>query len=237
MLSRMSVVSSMLDRQVYLYSEVDRLVGMRAGTSRRWINGYTRAGKSYHPILRESRTDSEWATWGEFVETRILSEFRGQNIPTQRLRAAVESLREVYQVPYPLAHLRPYLAADTGELALDLTDVKDLDEEGRLILRTRQLLLSAPARSVLEHAILAVDEHGEKYAAEITLDEEYPGIVLSPDRLGGQPTFTGRRVSIATIAGMVKAGEDPSDLAADYGLSLSQVRSAVDYAVKHRVAA
>ena len=141
---RVSVIP-LLSRPVYLYSEVDRLVGLRPGTARRWINGYERAGKSYVPILRTEALDDEWVTWGEFVETRILSEYRDKNIPTARLREAVSGLREMFNVAYPLAHLRPYLAAESGELALDRQRLDPSDDEGLMILRTKQLLLEAPA--------------------------------------------------------------------------------------------
>ncbi len=56
MLARMSV-TSVLDREVYLYAEVDRLVGMTSGTARRWINGY-RGGRTltlYPPICELHR--------------------------------------------------------------------------------------------------------------------------------------------------------------------------------------
>ena len=75
MLSPVALIS-LLDREVYLYAEVDRIVGLRSGTARRWINGYERGGKSYAPILRTQPRDSEWVTWGEFVEARILAELR-----------------------------------------------------------------------------------------------------------------------------------------------------------------
>lgn len=174
---------------------------------------------------------------GEFVETRILAEYRDQNIPTSRLRAAVQSLRDMFGVVYPLAHLRPYLAAEGGELAIDLHGVDPCDEPSLMILRTKQLLLTAPSRAVIENATLAVDERGEKFAAELAADNRFPGIVLSPDRYGGQPTFAGRRVSVVTIAGMVAAGEQPDDLAADYGLSLAQVQAAIDYTAARGLAA
>lgn len=35
-------VTSMLDREVYVYAEVDKLIGLPAGTAKRWINGYER---------------------------------------------------------------------------------------------------------------------------------------------------------------------------------------------------
>ncbi len=65
----------------------------------------------------------------------------------------------------------------------------------------------------------------------------FPDIVISPDRYSGGPTYVGRRVSVATIAGMASAGERHEDLAADYQLSLEQVQAAVDYAAKYSGAA
>lgn len=230
-------VVSLLDRPVYLYSEVDRLVGLRAGTARRWINGYERVGKSYQPILRTAAVDTEWVTWGEFVETRMLAEYRDQNIPTGRLRAAVSGLRDMFDLAYPLAHLHPYLAAEAGELAIDSQGVDPSDEPGAMILRTKQLLLTAPSRAVMNRASLAVDSRGQKFAADLIPDEQFPDIVVSPDRLSGQPTFVGRRVSVATIAGMVAAGEAVDNLAADYGLSLAQVHAATRYTAAHGLAA
>jgi len=230
-------VVSLLDRQVYLYSEVDRLAGLRAGTARRWINGYQRAGKSYEPILRTSAVDTEWVTWGEFVEARMLAEYRDQNIPTARLREAVAGLREMFDLAYPLAHLGPYLAAESGELEIDRQQVDPSDDPGAMILRTKQLLLAAPSRAVMDRATLGVDALGQKFAADLIPDPRFPGIVVSPDRLSGQPTFVGRRVSVATIAGMVEAGEAAESLAADYGLSLAQVQDATGYITAHGVAA
>jgi uncharacterized protein (DUF433 family) len=231
------VLTSLLDRQVYLYSEVDRLVGLSGGTARRWINGYERGGRWYEPILRTTAVDTEWVTWGEFVEARILAEYRDKNIPTARLRAAVEGLRVIFGVRYPLAHLRPYLAAERGELAVDRQGIDPNDEPGLMLASTRQLLLTEPSRAVIDTATLAVDEHGEKFAAELVPDHDFPGIVLNPDRFGGQPTFAGRRVQVATIAGMAAAGDPVADLAADYGLSLAQVQAAIRYTAAHKLAA
>lgn len=66
MLSTMSV-TSMLDRDAYVYAEVDRLIGLPAGTAKRWINGYERGGKEHPPILRVMPRDTAWVTWGEFA--------------------------------------------------------------------------------------------------------------------------------------------------------------------------
>lgn len=226
-------VTHLLDRPVYTYQDADRLVGLHPGTARRWINGYKRNGRNYAPILRESSTDSDWVTWGEFVETRILSEYRDDDIPTRRLRGAVQALRATFRLKYPLAHLRPYLAAESGDLALTITDAEDAP----WIPRTGQLLLSSRSRDVLTQATLGQDDNGEKFAIELVAGHEYPGIVMNPARVGGQPTFLGTRIPVATIAGMVSAGDSAADLAAAYGLSLSQVDTAVRYARDHHLRA
>lgn len=89
----MGDVISMLDRPVYQYAEVDRLLRLTPGTAKRWINGYQRDGRWYDPVIRELTSDSTWVTWGEFTETRLLAEFRS-SIPMIKLRPAVEWLRE-----------------------------------------------------------------------------------------------------------------------------------------------
>jgi uncharacterized protein (DUF433 family) len=234
MLARMSV-TSMLDREVYLYAEVDRLIGLSSGTARRWINGYERSGKGYEPILRVAPRDTEWATWGEFVETRILAEYRDENIPTARLRGAIDGLRRMYGIDYPLAHLRPYLAVHGRDLTISGDEVGLSEDE--LIVRTGEHLLGGASWGLILQASLAQDESGEKIVTELRPDLEFPEIVISPDRYSGQPTFAGRRVSVATIAGMANAGERHEDLAADYGLSLEQVQAAIDYTEKYGLAA
>lgn len=232
MLAHMSV-SSVLDREAYVYPEVDRLVGLRSGTARRWINGYQRGAKFYGPILRVVPRDTPWVTWGEFVETRILAEFR-EKVPTARLRAAIDGLRRTYDIDYPLAHLRPYLSVHQRDLTIAGEDVRLSDEE--MVVRTGQRLLGG-ARWLVERATLGQDESGETIIAELPADRDYPDIVINPMRYSGQPTFVGRRVSVATIAGMAANGERPEDLAADYGLSMQQVQEAIDYTKKYRLAA
>ncbi len=95
-----------LDRPVYGLGQVDRVLGLPGGTARRWIDGYTRAGKRYPPVVREEPTGDEAVTWGEFVETRLLAEYRDAGVPIVRMRPAIDKLREALAAPYPLASAR-----------------------------------------------------------------------------------------------------------------------------------
>jgi uncharacterized protein (DUF433 family) len=226
----------MLDREVYIYAEVDRLIGLHGGTARRWINGYERGGKVYEPILRVVPCDTSWVTWGEFVEVRMLAEFRDrEKVRTSRLRAAVDLLRRMYGIAYPLAHLRPYLDVHERDVTISGDDVGPSDEEidEAIVVRTGQHLLS-DARWLADVAVFDHDDDGEQVFTQLPADREFPGIVINPARLSGQPTFIGSRVSPVTIAAMANGGMRHEDIAADYGLSLQQVQQAIDYTGKYR---
>lgn len=105
--------------------------------------------------------------------------------------------------------------------------------DSRSIVRTGQLIL-LDGLEVINHAALSEDVGGERFAAQLG-DAAYPGIVLNPNVFGGQPTFEGRRVAVATIAEIVAAGAAVADVAADYELSIAQVEMAAEYAASHRV--
>lgn len=87
------MVASLLDRVIYSYADVDRLVGLRSGTAKRWLEGYSRTSRFYEPVLRDEPTGSDSVTWGEMVEARMLAEFRSRDVPVQRLRPAIRNVR------------------------------------------------------------------------------------------------------------------------------------------------
>jgi len=109
------LASSLLDRAIYSYADVDRLVGLHSGTARRWLEGYEGLGRFYDPVLRQEPSGSDAVTWGEMVEARLLAEFRDRKLPVQRMRPAIGRLREEFG-PYPLAHARPFLEVEGREL-------------------------------------------------------------------------------------------------------------------------
>ena|SRR5215475_6285431 len=45
--------TSVLDRRVHVMSDVDLYLGLPSGTARRWIEGYSRGGRTYPPVIRE----------------------------------------------------------------------------------------------------------------------------------------------------------------------------------------
>ena len=119
--------SSLLDRAIYSYADVDRLVGLHSGTARRWLDGCTRGDTFHAPVLRAERTGQDIVTWGEFVEARLLSEFHDRRVSIQRMRPAIVRLREEFG-RYPLAHARPWLDVDGRELVRIVQDEVGLED-------------------------------------------------------------------------------------------------------------
>lgn len=60
--------------------------------------------------------------------------------------------------------------------------------------------------------------------------EMFPGISMNPDVRFGKPCIVGTRIDVATIVGLIAAGETVEGVAAEYELSLEQVRAALAYA-------
>lgn len=136
----------LLDRAIYSYADVDRLVDLPAGTARRWLDGYDRAGSSYPPVLRPLSAGSQDVTCGELVEARLLAEFRSRRVSMQRLRPAIERLRAEFG-SYPLAQARPLLEVDGRELVRRIQDPVHIEADLQLVVvRSGQLVLGAPAQ-------------------------------------------------------------------------------------------
>lgn len=222
-------VVNLLDRPTYGLSQVDRLLGLHGGTARRWIDGYQRAGKSYPPVVRERSTGGDIVTWGEFVETRLLSEFRDAGVPLFRMRPAVDALRDKLQTPYPLASARTWLAVHGRELVRKVqNDVGLARQLSLVVVRSGQEILdwSEPA----DRFRASVEWTGDDEDAELRRLQPFPSIreVTIDPLLGfGEPVVRGVRTEV--IAELVRAG-DSRDMIADlYELPASTVDAAVRY--------
>jgi uncharacterized protein (DUF433 family) len=223
-LDRSSVSAiDLLDRPIYLFSDVDRVLGLTSGTARRWIDGYTRGGRRYPPVIRPEETGEEAVTWGEFVEARLLSGFR-RDVPMLRLRPAIERLREQFGTPYPLAHAAPLLDAQGRELVLRVQDEVGLNPALSLVVvaRNDQLVLAEPAsefsRSADYDGGVVVRLHPRRGIREVVVD---------PERLSGEPTVRG--VPTGVLAEMFHAGDSIDQLAEWYELERSQIEDALRY--------
>ena len=214
--------TSLLDRAIYSYADVDRLVGLRAGTARRWLDGYTRGRAFYEPVLRAESTDQDLVTWGEFVEARLLAEFRDRKVSIQRMRPAIVRLREEFG-NYPLAHARPWLDVDGRELVRLVQDEVGLEDSLQfVVVRNGQLLLTAGT----ERFRGSVEYDGGVVTA-LRPAGATPDVLMDPQRSFGQPAL--RNVRTDVLAEDFRAGAGREELADLYELTPEQVDQAIRF--------
>ncbi len=212
----------LLDRAIYSYSDVDRLVGLHAGTARRWLEGYVRAGRFYEPVLRPEVTGSDSVTWGEMVEARLLAEFRSRSVPVQRMRPAIVELRNEFG-PYPLAHARPLLDVEGRELVRYVQDRVGLEPRLQLVVvRNGQTVLADSA----ERFSMSID-YQDGVAGALRPERRTPEVVMDPARSFGQPAV--RSVRTDALAEDYRAGTSREDLADLYDLTDAQVDAAIRF--------
>lgn len=88
-------------------------------------------------------------------------------------------------------------------------------------------MLAPWVTSFVESAHFARQDDGDVTA--IRPDPDFPAITLDPSLRGGEPVIDGRNVRVATIASLVRGGEDPTEVADWYMLTEEEIRQAVGY--------
>lgn len=227
----MAQVLDLLDRPVYGTGQVDRILGLKPGTARRWIDGYERGGQHYEPVVRHTSTGGDVVTWGEFVETRLLSEYREAGVPILRMRPTVERLRDELGTPYPLASARIWLDVSGRELVRRVQDEVGLEPRLSLVVvRSGQGVLdwSDQARGFSESNEWRDMPQGAQIS-ELRPNTDIKDVVLDPLLNSGEPTVRGRGVRTEIIGELFRAGETPDAIAEMYELSRSQVDAALRY--------
>ena len=217
--------TSLLDRRLYGLAQVDRLLTLNTGTARRWIQGYDRGGKEYPPVVRPERNDDDIVTWGEFVETRLLAEYRGAGVPMVRMRPAIMRLRETLETRFPLATAHPFLDVAGRELVLRIQNEVDLERSLQLVVvRNGQVVLTDQA----EEFVRSVDYgDGGAIATSIRPLSGASEVVVDPLRQFGQPVV--RSVPTEVIAELVRAGDRIQMIAELYDLTTDEVEAAVRF--------
>jgi len=80
---------NVLDREMYSEAEAARLLRVARGTLHYWLEGGTRRGKTYKPVVRIEPTGARSVTWAEFLEAALLREYHHHQ-PTPILLRSVD---------------------------------------------------------------------------------------------------------------------------------------------------
>lgn len=228
MMPCMGNVIDLLDRPTYGLAQIDSLLGLQAGTARRWIDGYRRGGKLYEPVAREHSTGEEIATWGEFIETRLLAEYRDAGVPMIRMRPAVEALRSELKSRYPLVSARMWLRPEGRDVVRVVEEKVGLDSHLALVVvAIGQMLAWSPQADRFRSAIEWTGDNNDAEPRRLRPVAGIDDVVVDPLLGFGEPVVRGVRTEI--IRELVQAGESQDAIAEVYELPRESVEAAVRY--------
>lgn len=222
---------SVLEREMFSEAEAARLLRVPQSTLHYWLDGGDYRGKNYKPVIRVEPRGDRSVTWAEFVEAGLLREYRRTHrVPMAELRTFIDVLRERYDVPYPLAHRKPFIS-EGRQLVLEAQDESGLDAEYCLVAVTRgQLILTPPAEAFVER----VTWEGDWASEWRPHDDPASPVRMAPTVRFGRPNVKG--ISTEVLWEHIDAGEDFEDVAEAFDLEVSDVRWALAYETSLRAA-
>jgi uncharacterized protein (DUF433 family) len=189
-----------LDRPVYGVSQAASLLRTPTQTFWRWLDGYEVNGVVYEPVIRQVSTGSELVTWGEFVEGGLLRGYRNARVPLQKMRPYIVRARQVFNVPYPLAHFRPLI--DNRDLVEQLQDETGLPSSLHFVRsRDGQLYLSEIVEEFLKqvefdpvNGDVVIKIRPLRSSKPVVSDPE--AVVIDPQVSFGSPQIRGIRTDL-----------------------------------------
>lgn len=223
--------TKILDREMYSEAEAARLLRLPQSTLHWWLEGGTRRGKTYPPVIRPEPTDTRSVTWAEFIEAGLLRQYRRvHQVPLRELRTVIDILRSEMGVPYPLAHYQPYVG-EGRRLLLAAQDEVTLDPDFCLVaIASNQPVLTAPSEAFVSR-VEWVDDTAAAWKPHGDLDSP---VTMNPDVRFGLPSIRGIKTEV--IWEHLEADESVDEVAEEFSLSPDDVRWAYAYETSVRAA-
>jgi uncharacterized protein (DUF433 family) len=210
---------------IYTAPEAARMVGMRAGTLRRWLLGYNHDAKHEHPLWRPQYDTSDLDDgvllgFRDLVEARIVNALRARNIGLPTIRICMERARNIVGQDRPFSTSQ--FKTDGKTIFLEIT--RDLDEPQLIDLKRSQGVFNrvvAPS--------LADLDFGPEGAERWWLLHGKRTIVADPERAFGQPIIAEHGMTTARVAEAVQAEGSVAKVAKIYELNPKLIRDALAY--------
>ena len=222
---------SVLEREMYSEPEAARLLGVPQSTLHWWLEGGARRSKTYAPVIRARSSGSKLVSWGEFVEAGLLRQYRREHqVPLHEIRIFIDVLRTSLDVPYPLAHARPFVG-EGRHLLLEAQHEAAVPGDFSLVAEASGQLLLTPAA----HAYYTRVEWEHDMAAQWRPhDDPRSPVRMDPLVRFGRPSIDG--ISTEVLWEQVEDGAGLDELAEEFSLASASVRWAWSYENSARAA-
>lgn len=198
---------------LYLPIEVDRYVGLPENTTARWGSPLDQTQPIVTRLNRPRRSPS--IPFVGIAEATMLKAFRKTGLSMQRIRPAVQALRQKLNDDHALLSERLY--TDGAEILYEYAEHADGEAMKLVVARNGQTVMTEVIESYLQR-ISFFDEC--RTPKEIDLTLRYGGVHVSvnPQVNGGVPTLKNSGLAVGTLMGFLEAGETYASVAAEYDL-------------------
>ena len=195
---------------LYSVREASRLTRTHRNTVSSWVRSGVVA--PVYQVPGEPRLLSFQDLMSLFVVQRL----RDFKVPMKAIKRAEAQLAAEWGVDKPFATKRVVSAHSAVLAALN---------EGEQI-----VALTGAAQEIF-YSLIKEDLKDVTHDAQMRVRTWQPHsyVLLRPDVQFGAPCVEGTRITTRTISGFLDAGEDPQDLADDYGLTVKQVTEVHDW--------
>ena len=197
---------------------------MPLNTIKAWVRGttYTRDGCSFRfePIIQPA--DSAYLSLKNLFELMVLKSItRGENIPLQKVRAAVEALRTRFNTNHPLA------------------DVKLLSDKTNILVKMASGILnvSRAGQWEMEESIREIVRRIEITSKGRIVFRPYDDGIMDPSVQFGRLCIAGTRIPTEDVFLRSSAGESVPEISRDLGCPPDRITKAIDYEQSIRKAA
>lgn len=219
--------ASKLGVGIYTVADAARLLRRPPSTIRRWLDGYSyelSSGSTRRAAALVRRSGE--VTFLDLAELLVIGALRDDlHLTMKSVRRAAEFLAEKYSdLVHPLASQR--LETDGRDLYLRLTDPSSEAEDVVNLSKKGQ----GAFKEVVERYLRQLDFDEDSTLAERwwPMGRSSP-VVVDPRIAFGSPHIAGTGIQTRVLWGAVRAGDDPSDVAAWFGVDEKQVRAATRF--------
>lgn len=212
------------DLPVYPISDVARYLQIPGNTVRAWVRGttYSRNGRSirFKPVIHPAHPS--YLSLRNFFELLILKTItRGENIPLQRVRIAVEVLQAKFGTEHPLSDIR---------LLTDKTDILVEEAGGILnVSRSGQQEMVEMIRKIVRRIEISGDGH--------IIFKPYDDGIMDPSIQFGRLCIAGTRIPTEDVFLRHEAGESIIGISKDLSCTPTRIEKAIKYEQSVRKAA
>ena len=228
MKARRSALDDIRNQPAYTLGEAARYLKLPPATLRSWVvgRGYPTAKgrEQFRPVIRPAQPAPTLLSFWNLIEAHVLRALRVDHaVALKAVRSAVHFAERELGLERLL--LRPELRSRGGELFIErYGQLINVTASGQLAMKE---LLDAHLRRV-EWDAQKNPYRLHPFLATEMLSTAMP-VAIDAGIAFGRPVLVSHGISTIAIVERVDAGEALDDIAADYGLEIADVRTAVLY--------